>query len=203
MRRVAALSALLLSTACAARQQPLTPGPRRATPAAAAAGTPRAGETVRELDLDHDGRTDVWSFSVKGADGAEVVVRKEKDLDHDGRVDCWEAYAAGGALARLAYDMDFDGSPDLALDFERDQLVRKEYDFGFDGLPRTVGYYEGSRLVRRERDTDRDGRVDTWEFWKDGAVDRIGVDLDGDGQVDRWESRPASAATGLEPAPSP
>jgi hypothetical protein len=201
MRRIAVLTALLLSTACGARQKPLPPGPGRDTPAPAVAGTPRPGETVRELDLDHDGHADVWSYSVKGATGAEVLVRKEKDLDRDGRIDCWEAYDPDGGLARQAYDMDLDGTPDLALDFEKDRLVRKEHDFGSDGLPRTVGYYGGDGLVRRERDTDRDGQIDTWEYWRDGEVDRIGVDLDGDGQVDRWEIRPAAPASGLELAP--
>jgi hypothetical protein len=203
MRRIAVLSALLLSTACGARQKSLPAGPVSVAPDSAATGTARPGETVRELDLDHDGRADVWSFSVKGPDGAPVVVRKEKDLDHDGRIDCWEAYDAGGALARLAYDMDLDGRPDLALDLEEGRLVRKQYDFGLDGLPRTVAFYEGASLVRRERDANRDGRVDTWEYWKNGEVERIGVDLDGDGQVDRWEIRPAAPASGLGPAPNP
>jgi hypothetical protein len=166
MRRVTVVAALLLSTACATPQRTVPPAPGREIIGPAAVGTPKPGETLREYDLNHDGRTEVWAYSVKGADGEEVLVRKEKDLNGDGRIDSWEYYGPDGTLARLSYDMDFDGKPDVTLVFEKDQLVRKEYAFGFDGIPHSVNYYEKGKLVRKERHANADGKVDTWETGK-------------------------------------
>lgn len=199
MRRIAVAAALLLSVACSSRQKVLPPAPGRENVTPAAVGTPRQGETLVELDLNHDGRTDVWVYWVKGPDGKDVVARKEKDLNNDGKIDTWEEYEPDGSLAKLTYDMDFDGKPDVTLFYEKDQLVRKEYAFGFDGVPHAFNYYEKGKLVRKERDTSGTGKIDTWEYWENGEVDRVGVDLDGDGQVDRWETRKtAQAATGAE-----
>jgi hypothetical protein len=189
MHRIALAAAVLLAAACGSRQKVVTPAPERQRPAAAPAGAPRPGQTIREYDLDHDGRVDLWITSVTGSDGKELVIRKEKDLDGDGRIDSWEELEPDGTLARLTYDMDFDGTPDLTLYFEKDQLVRKAYAFGSDGLPHAFNFYQQGKLVRRERDTKGDGKIDTWEYWENGQVDRVGVDLDGDGQVDRWETR--------------
>ncbi len=202
MRRIAVAVALLLSTACGSKQKVLPPAPGRENVPVHTAGAPRPGETVHEYDLNHDGRTDVWTYTAKGADGKEVVVRKEKDLNNDGSVDTWEEYLPDATLSRLTYDMDFDGKPDVTLFFEKDQLVRKEYAFGFDGVPHTFNYYEKNKLVRKERDTNGDGKIDTWEYWEGGEVDRVGVDLDNDGQVDRWETRKTALAPAGEAGPA-
>ena len=198
MRRIA-VATLLLAVACSSRQKGAAPAPGREHVAPAVAGTPRAGETVLELDLNHDGRPDVWSYSVGGADGKDIAVRKEKDLNNDGKIDSWEEYEPDGALAKLTYDMDFDTKPDVTLFFEKDQLVRKAYAFGFDGVPHSFNHYEKGKLARKERDTNGDGRIDTWEYWEDGQVDRVGLDLDGDGQVERWENRRAAPGPESEP----
>jgi hypothetical protein len=201
MRRVTVVAALLLSAACSSKQRTVSPEPGRENVGLAAVGTPKPGETLREFDLNHDGRIDVWAYSVKGADGKEVLVRKEKDLNNDGLIDSWEFYEPDGTLSRLTYDMDFDGKPDVTLIFEKDQLVRKEYAFGFDGVPHHFNYYEKNKLVRKERDTNGDGKIDTWEYWENGEVDRIGVDSDGDGQVDHWETRRTAQAPEAEAPP--
>jgi hypothetical protein len=201
MRRLLPLAALaLLAAACASQQKPLAPAPgtEKAAPALAA-GVAKPGETLTEYDLNHDGKPDVWKYTVKDASGQEVLVRKEKDLNNDGKVDTWEEYAPDGTLTKLVYDMDFDGRPDVTLWFEKDQLVRKEYAFGFDGVPHSFSYYEKNKLVRKERDTDGDGRIDYWEYWENGEIDRIGVDTDGDGQVDKWENRRTAQAAEAAP----
>jgi hypothetical protein len=196
MRRLPFAAAILV-IACAgekaAQKISAEPAPPGAS-AAAEAPTPGPDETVTQLDLGQHGRTDLWIFKHKSPDGKESVVRKERDLNGDGRVDAWEYFDADGNLSRQVYDMDFDGKPDVALYFEKSQLVRKEYGFGFDGKPHVWNFYEKNKLVRRERDANGDGKVDTWEYWENGEIDRIGVDLDGDGQVDKWESRKATAA---------
>jgi hypothetical protein len=199
MRPILVSFALLAEIACA------TPAPKKPTitPGAAALGIePHPGEIVAEYDLAHDGKPDLWKYSVRDPTGREILVRKEKDLNGDGKVDTWELYEPDGSLSRVVHDLDFDGKPDVALFYERDQLVRKELAFGFDGLPRAWTYYEKGKLVRKERDTNGDGKVDTWEYWENGELDRIGVDVDGDGQVDRWEARRAAGAVDGRAAPS-
>jgi hypothetical protein len=193
--------ALLAAAACVT-----APGKGdKGTAGQASASVPRgfeagAGEQVTTQDLAHRGRPDVWKYSRRDESGNEILVRKERDLNGDGRVDSWERYEPDGSLSRVAYDLDFDGKPDVTLYFEKDQLVRKELAFGFDGVPRAFAYYEKGKLVRKERDTNGDGKIDTWEYWEDGELDRVGVDLDGDGQVDRWEARRSAAAAPAEGA---
>ena len=155
----------------------------------------QANEVLTEYDLTHDGKPDVWKYTVKDATGKEILLRKEKDLNGDGKIDTWEKYAPDGSLVRVVYDLDFDGRPDETIYFEKDQLVKKELAFGFDGVPRTWNFYEKGKLVRKERDTNGDGNVDYWEYWEYGEIDRIGVDEDGDGQVDRWEARKSAEAS--------
>jgi hypothetical protein len=206
MRRLLLPLAGLAALSCATARSV----PQKAAPAETAALVPagferQPNEVVTEFDLTHDGKPDVWKYSVKDASGKEVLVRKEKDLNGDGKVDTWEKYNPDGSLARVVYDLDFDGKPDVTLIYEKDQLVRKEMAFGFDGVPRAWNYYEKGKLVRKERDANNDGQVDYWEYWENGEIDRIGVDVDGDGQVDRWEARKSSAAPaepGAAPAPA-
>ena len=186
-------------------------GPQKPNPASAAAAQPtvfvpkgfehQPGEIVTEYDLTHDGKPDVWKYTLKDASGKEILLRKEKDLNGDGKIDAWEKYAPDGSLVRVVYDLDFDGKPDVTLYFEKDQLVKKEMAFGFDGVPRTWFFYEKGKLVRKERDTNGDGNVDVWEYWENGEIDRIGYDTDGDGQVDRWEARKTPAAASSDQAP--
>jgi hypothetical protein len=198
MRRFALAVAALAAVSCAAPQKA---GPTPAGAAAAARARtlpsgfePQPGETVTAHDVTRSGKPDEWRYVVRDASGKEVLVRKEKDLNGDGKVDTWEKYGPDGTVVRVAYDLDFDGSPDEILHFDHGQLVEKELAFGFDGLPRTRSFYEHGRLVRKERDTNGDGKVDTWEYWENGELDRIGLDLDGDGKVDRWEARRGAGA---------
>ncbi|HEX9306175.1 MAG TPA: hypothetical protein VF894_01715 [Anaeromyxobacter sp.] len=206
MRRLllplAALAAISCATAPKHETRP-TAAPVVAAPVVPLGFEKQPGEALNEYDLTHDGKTDVWKYSVKDASGKEVLLRKEKDLNGDGKVDSWEKYGPDGTLVRVVFDLDFDGKPDVTLFYEKDQLVRKEMAFGFDGLPRAWNYYEKGKLTRKERDTNGDGNVDSWEYWENGEIDRIGVDLDGDGQVDRWEARNKSAGTTAAAADAP
>jgi len=197
--------AVALAAACAHQ------APREEKPATAQPGQPSAaelaesqageGEKLSEIDVNRDGRPDVWKIS-RESDGKEITVRKLMDLNGDGRIDAREYYTPQGLLEKIVYDMDFDGQPDVVRFYEKDQLVRKEYALGFDGISRTLSYYEKGKLIRKERDTNHDGNVDYWEYWESGALDRIGYDDDGDGQVDRWESKKVAAAAGDEDAPA-
>ncbi len=207
MRRFAlALTALI---ACAGREKlpAKAPAPERPPVAVPPGFEPRPGEERTGLDLDGDGRPDVWRSFAKDGAGRPLLLRAEKDLNGDGRVETWEKYAPDGRLSEALYDLDLDGSPDEGFFYEGGRLVRKELAVGFGGVPRTRSFYEDGRLVRKERDTDGDSRVDAWEYWEDGTLDRIGIDGDGDGKVDRWEARrpPAAegpAGKGAEPGPA-
>ncbi|HSM92746.1 MAG TPA: hypothetical protein VLT47_07625 [Anaeromyxobacteraceae bacterium] len=204
MRRLLPL-AVLLSAGCAHQapreEKPLAQvNPQAAAEAAEMQAGP--GEKLAEIDVNRDGKPDVWKIT-KEVDGKEVVVRKFMDLNGDGRVDAREYYNPDGSLERVVYDMDFDGQPDVVRFYEKDQLVRKEYALGFDGVSRTYTFYEKGKLIRKERDTNGDGNVDYWEYWENGALDRIGYDDDGDGQVDRWESKKLAAAPEEGAAPPP
>jgi hypothetical protein len=193
MRRSVLALAGLLACATPQKQKPV------AAPAESPVIVPKGfehqmNESLTEYDLTHDGKADVWKYSVKDATGKEILLRKEKDLNGDGKIDTWEKYAPDGTLVRVVYDLDFDGKPDETLFYEKDQLVKKEMAYGFDGIPRTRSFYEKGKLVRKERDTNGDGKVDYWEYWENGEVDRIGIDEDGDGQVDRWEAKKTAEA---------
>src|SRR5215813_10219144 len=56
----------------------------------------RGGEKVTEFDLNHDGKPDVWAYTVKAKtpDGREYdkLVRKELDINFDGKVDVVRYY---------------------------------------------------------------------------------------------------------------
>jgi hypothetical protein len=190
MRRLLPL-AFVIAAACA-HQAPRAEKPQAQTlpPTVADAADlqPGPGEKLVEIDVNRDGKPDVWKI-VREVDGKEVVVRKFMDLNGDGRIDAREYYNPDGTLEKVVYDMDFDGQPDVVRYYEKDQLVRKEYALGFDGVSRTLSYFEKGKLIRKERDLNHDGNVDYWEYWENGVLDRIGYDDDGDGQVDRWESK--------------
>ncbi len=206
MRRLLPL-AVLIAAACA-HKAPREEKPQALAgqPSAAEASEfqPGPGEKLAEIDVNRDGKPDVWKVFKDDA-GKEVAVRKFMDLNGDGRIDAREFYTAQGTLDKVIYDMDFDGQPDVVRFYEKDQLVRKEYALGFDGVSRTYSYYEKGKLIRKERDTNSDGNVDYWEYWEAGALDRIGYDDDADGQVDRWESKKVAAAPeeGAAPAADP
>lgn len=114
------------------------------------------------------------------------LVRKELDLNHDGRMDMWRYYDANGEQFMDAYDFDFDGHVDQVNFYEHGAVVQKAKDLDGDGVSDSWTYLENGKVVRKERDANGDGKVDYWEFWEDGAVVRIGIDLDADGDVDRW-----------------
>lgn len=115
-----------------------------------------------------------------------LLLRKEVDLNFDGKVDLWSFYNAAGEVIRQAYDLDFDGKVDVIAHYEKGVVVRKEVFHTFGDEPDTFKYYEKGKLQRVERDSNRDGRIDTWEYWDGDEIDRVGQDLTGNGNVDRW-----------------
>jgi hypothetical protein len=194
MRRALLLTAGLAAVSCSST--PRTAAPTLAPPPESAIAVqaipelqPQPGEKASAFDTARSGRPNLWKYSVLVGEGRERVVRREVDLNGDGRVDEWDAYDEEGNLAKVVYDLDFDGKPDLVVSYEKGQLVKKELAPGFDGLARTIAYFENGKLVRKERDGKGTGKIDTWEYYEREELDRVGTDDDGDGQVDRWVKR--------------
>lgn len=69
-----------------------------------------------EYDSDGDGRTDVFTFYVRGEDGRPRVDRKERDTNADGVTDHWERYGPDGEVIRAGADTDGDGTVDERLE---------------------------------------------------------------------------------------
>src|SRR5262245_38557230 len=64
---------------------------------------PKPLRADRELDVNKDGRPDVFEMGPVGG-----VTRREIDINHDGRIDVIRTYS-GGHVRREEIDLDFDG----------------------------------------------------------------------------------------------
>lgn len=190
MKRTWRWAALLALSACASPKQAQRLPPAPPTPDVPLHLPRRADERLTAFDLNHDGKPDVWDYTVEvpGPDGKpqERLDRKELDMNSDGRADIVKWFDPHERLARETLDLDFDGRVDQVNVFQDGVLVRKERDLDQDGRPDQFTFYEGGRVVRKERDTNGDGKVDVWEYFQKGKLDRLGEDVDFDGTVDKW-----------------
>lgn len=167
------------------------------------------GLLVKEFDLNHDQKPDVFKFYRRVESPGEgkpglVLVRRELDLNADGKVDVVTIYDENGDIVTEAFDLDFDGRVDLVDYYAKGQIVKKAIDFAFDEKPDIFKYYLRGELVRIEQDTTGNGQIDRWEYYTDGKLERIGIDMDGDGKVDTWRTAddPAPRATDSADAPA-
>ncbi len=153
----------------------------------------RAGKRLEELDLNGDGKTDVWklySKTIEAGTQVSVLSCKEVDVNFDGRKDMWIHFDQSGDKVLEEFDLDFDGKIDLWVIYKGGKKVREEMDTTFDGRPDLFRFYEGDKLVRIERSSKQNGKIDTWEFYEGGKLDRIGYDTAGMGKPDRWDRAP-------------
>lgn len=164
--------------ACASRSQVTSPPPSDVASSVSIHQAKRSDERLTALDLNHDGRPDVWDYTVEapgsGGNSRERRVRTELDMNGDGRPDLVKWYGA------------------------REQLVRETLDLNFDGRIDQVNVYEDGVLSLIERDTNADGKMDVWEEYADGHLVRVGKDLDFDGRVDQW-TQPAGTPAASHP----
>jgi len=153
----------------------------------------RGSEEVKTIDLNGDGKTDVWMHYRTIADPSKpgskgmIMTGKDMDINFDGRVDIWRFYNEKGELVKECMDLDFDGKLDECNYYEEGVLVRKEVDLSFDGTPDLFKYYEKGKLVRKEKASKFNGKVDSWEYFDKEKLDRVGTDHNGDGTVDKWQ----------------
>lgn len=114
---------------------------------------------VKQMDLNHDGKIDVYRFfNEKG-----MIDKEELDLDFDGQIDAVDHYLNGIVRKRA-----------LAMKFSEESTIVKFYD-------------EHRKLIRLEEDQNQNGKVDYWEFYDAGILNRIEKDTDGDGKSDMFK----------------
>jgi hypothetical protein len=77
-----------------------------------------AGHRVERLDLNHDGKPDLWKIYEKvkrGQTTTEVLSCKKLDLNFDGTIDVLKHYDRQGGVEIEESDLDFDGRVDLIV----------------------------------------------------------------------------------------
>jgi hypothetical protein len=104
------------------------------------------------------------------------------DRDGDGRPDQWIT-RENGAIAREAFDENFDGQPDrtLVYDAASHQVVSIEEDANFDGRSDAWTALRGGQVIGRRVDGNADGQIDSWSIYRDGVITRLERDANGDG----------------------
>ncbi len=125
---------------------------------------------------------------------APRLIRKEVDLNHDGRIDMYRIYDEGGLVTEESSDLDFDGRHDTRSVYAGGIMVRREADLNYDGTPDIIRTYDAEKLKMVETDSDGNGKIDTWEYFEGGKLDRIGTDTNGDGIIDEWQRENPSLA---------
>jgi hypothetical protein len=149
------------------------------------------GLILEEVDLNADGRPELFNHYRERADAPRLLVRKDADLNADGRVDVRSWYTDTGLLELEEFDGDFDGKIDM-WDHYQDtnadgtaERVSSETDTDYDGKPNIYVYFRDGVPVRKERDTNGDGKIDHWEkFDSQGVVIKSGRDTNFDGSLD-------------------
>jgi hypothetical protein len=144
------------------------------------------GNLIVEVDLDGDGKPDIYNYYRQLDGGGRLLLRKEMDLNQDTRIDVWSIYTETGDLEREEMDGDFDGNIDWVDHYQGGKRVMSEIDTQNTGRFDLFKYYEAGKIRRKERDTTGDGQVDHWEYFDDEGknVVKVGWDIDGDGQMD-------------------
>lgn len=167
------------------RGRPETPEGSRGDEEALASCEGGGGRRDSGMDVNGDGTPDIRRVY----EGSTEVCR-EVDLNFDGRKDVFHYYDERGQQVRLEDDLDFDGRIDQITFFRGGAVKRRELDTNFDNRFDTWEFYENGRIARTERDTNADRRVDYWERYADGRTVQIQYDEDGDGRPDRTDDNP-------------
>jgi hypothetical protein len=145
----------------------------------------------------------LYASRMEGGSKVEALTCKEIDLNFDGRKDIWIYYDDSGDRKMEEMDLDFDGRVDMVTFRRGGKVIRQELDTNYDSKPDIWKYYEEEVLTRVDRDSNNDGRVDFWEYYESGQLDRVGYDKDGDGKVDAWDRAPAQAEPAAAAATPP
>jgi len=153
-----------------------------------------ASGSAEHLDANGDGRADLTIVK----DGAREVCRAV-DLNLDGKVDVWVYMDSSGTLRRREYDFDRDGAIDQIVTYQggvptagqRATLLANRLD--------TWDYYQNGLLARSERDSDSDARVDQWWEYPKAGCPLIHADANQDGKPDPGTTIDYCKETGYVP----
>jgi hypothetical protein len=176
--------------------RPNTPEGSRGGDEALASCEGGSGRRETGLDVNGDGTPDV-----RRVYEGNTEMCREVDLNFDGRKDVFHYFDERGQRVRLEDDLDFDGRIDQITFYRGGGVSRRELDTNFDNRFDTWEYFENGRIARTERDTNADRRVDYWERYADGRTVQIQYDEDGDGRADRTDDNPDLGDDAAQPAP--
>lgn len=141
----------------------------------------------------------LYEKKIVNGETIEVLSCKEVDLNFDGRKDVWNYYDDQGNLRMEEWDLDFDGRIDMTTHRKSGKIHTQELDTNYDKKPDIWRRYEDGVLIRVERDSNNDGRIDYREFYEGGRLDRINYDKDGDGRMESWDRLPSEGGKTPEP----
>ncbi len=142
------------------------------------------GLTLVEIDLNSDGKPEIYNYYRERSQAERLLVRREADLNQDGRIDIWSYYDETGVITQEKMDGDFDGTADWVDHYKGGKRTYSEVDTNSDGKPDLFKYFIEGKLDRKARDTTHNGEIDLWELYKDGKVIKAGRDTTGDGNID-------------------
>lgn len=132
----------------------------------------------------------VFRVEGEGRKARKILVCRSLDINHDGRKDIFRFYNDEGRPLRELTDSDFDGTIDSVAFFEDGRLAREEIDRNHDGTQDETRHFIRGKLFRVERDDNHDRKIDVWEHWEDERLLRIGYDVNGDEVADFWHRAP-------------
>jgi len=143
------------------------------------------GLVEQQIDINGDGKADIYNNFQPRTEGVRHLVRKEVDLNWDGQVDVRTWFDPSGKIEKEEMDGDFDGHVDWLDHYQGGMRVLSEVYTENDGHFDLFRIYEGGKVRRKERDTNGDQQVDFWEYLdENGNVVKVGQDVDGDGVMD-------------------
>jgi hypothetical protein len=157
------------------------------------------GPGVVQHDLDGDGKPDARHVMSGGREVCRAL-----DLNFDGRVDVWVYNDVSGKQRRRESDYDRDGRIDEIALYRDGQLFERQRATTLAGRLDTWQSLQAGKLIKSERDSDGDGRVDQWWEYGVKGCNLVHSDADGDGRPDPGstvklcESAPTSVAASDE-----
>jgi hypothetical protein len=150
--------------------------------------------SAEHLDANGDGRADVTIVKEGGREVCRAV-----DLNLDGRVDVWAYMDDRGQLRRREYDFDRDGAIDQIVTYQGGGPTASQRATLLANRLDTWDYYQNGMLARTERDSDSDARVDQWWEYPKPGCPLIHSDANQDGKPDPGTTIDYCKETGYVP----
>ena len=142
------------------------------------------GDIEQVVDIDQDGKADVWNFLHPRKDNVPLLFEKRVDINNDGKPDIWSFYGDDGQLKEEHFDTNFDTLPDIKEYYKtyakKSRLVSSIIDTDGDGIANTSRQIRKQNLYLLKKDTTGDGKLDLWQALDNGRVEKYCQDVDGD-----------------------